>query len=106
MNPVPSLLLQHLDYLQLPFIKEHHVPWAQEAAQASRTHLDYLTRLIEGEFQQRHQRAIQRRVQAAHFPVIKTLDQFRWDWPKKINRLQVQNLFRLDFLANTATSSF
>lgn len=74
MNPVPSLLRQHLDYLQLPFLKEHHVSWAQEAAQASRTHLDYLTRLIEGEFQQRQQRAIQRRVQGAHFPVIKTLD--------------------------------
>jgi DNA replication protein DnaC len=99
MNPPPSPLLQHLDYLQLPFIKAQHVPWAQEAAQASRTHLDYLTRLIEGEFQQRHQRAIQRRVQAAHFPVIKTLEQFRWDWPKKINRLQVQHLFRLDFMA-------
>ncbi len=99
MNSTPSPFLQHLDYLQLPFIKEHHAPWAAEAAQASRTHLDYLTRLIEGEFQQRHQRAIERRVHTAHFPVIKTLDQFRWDWPKKINRLQIQHLFRLDFLA-------
>src|SRR5262249_22186008 len=30
--------------------------------------------------------------------VLKTLEQFRWDWPKKINRLQVQHLFRLEFL--------
>ena len=28
----------------------------------------------------------------------KTLDSFDWSWPKKINRLQVQNLFRLRFL--------
>ena len=28
----------------------------------------------------------------------KTLDSFDWSWPKKINRLQVQNLFRLRFI--------
>ena len=28
----------------------------------------------------------------------KTLDSFDWSWPKNINRLQVQNLFRLRFL--------
>ena len=101
-----SLLLGHLDYLQLPFIKQHHVLWAAEAAQASQTHLDYLSRLIEGEFQQRHQRAIERRIHSARFPVIKTLEQFRWDWPKKINRLQVQHLFNLEFLAQKANVIF
>lgn len=106
MKPTPSLLLQHLDYLQLPFIKEHHVGWAQEAARDSRTHLDYLARLVEGEFGQRHQRAIQRRLRAARFPVLKTLEQFRWDWPKKINRLQVQDLFRLEFLTQKGNAIF
>ena len=95
MNPV---LHQHLDYLQLPFLKAHYAALAQAAAQASWPHIDYLSRLVEGEFQQRQQRTIQRRVRAARFPVLKTLEQFRWDWPKKINRLQVQHLFRLDFL--------
>ena len=31
----------------------------------------------------------------ARFPVIKTMDQFDWTWPKKINQAQVKNLFRL-----------
>ncbi|HRZ58071.1 MAG TPA: IS21-like element helper ATPase IstB [Candidatus Paceibacterota bacterium] len=106
MKPITPVLLQQLDYLQLPFIKAHHGPWAQEATQASWSHVDYLGRLVEGEFQQRQQRTIQRRVRAAHFPVIKTLEQFRWDWPKKINRLQVQNLFRLEFLAQNANAIF
>jgi DNA replication protein DnaC len=35
--------------------------------------------------------------------VIKTLDQFNFTWPKKINRLQVQNLFRLPFV-NTCSN--
>jgi DNA replication protein DnaC len=100
------LLPQHLDALQLPFIKAQYVTTAQEAAQASWTHVDYLGRLIEGEFLQRQQRTIQRRVRAARFPVLKTLEQFRWDWPKKINRLQVQNLFRLDFLKDHVNPIF
>lgn len=38
--------------------------------------------------------------------VIKTLEQFNWTWPKKINRLAVQNLFRLEFLAQNANVVF
>jgi len=97
-----SLLPQHLDYLKLPFLHEHHLALAQESAQQHWDHLEYLRRLIEGEYTQRRQRVIERRVQAARFPVLKTLDQFRWDWPKKINRLQLQNLFRLEFIAQRA----
>ena len=46
----------------------------------------------------RQQRAVERRVRAARFPVLKNLDQFHWDWPKKINELQVKNLLRLSFV--------
>ena len=41
---------------------------------------------------------MRRRVKAARLPSIKTLDGFDWSWPKKINRTQIQQLFRLDFL--------
>ena len=93
---------RHLDYLNLPFIKEHHGPLATRAAKEGRPHLDYLTQLIEGEAAQRQDRAVARRIKAARFPVIKTLESFRFDWPKKINRLQVQDLFRLQFLQDQA----
>jgi len=98
----PSLLPQQLDYLKLPFLQQHHAELAQQSAQQHWDHVEYLRRLIEGEYTARHQRVIERRVQAARFPVLKTLEQFRWDWPKKINRLQVQNLFRLEFLPQKA----
>ena len=51
-------------------------------------------------------RAVALHVKTAHFPVIKTLEQFQWDWLKKINRLQVQNLFRLQFLEQNANAIF
>jgi hypothetical protein len=38
--------------------------------------------------------------------VLKTLEQFNWSWPKKINRPQIQNLFRLAFLENHANEAF
>lgn len=101
-----SLLQQQLDYLKLPSFKAHYDELAQQAAQQSWSHVDYLARLIDGQYQQRRQHAVELRVKAAHFPVVKTLEQFHWDWPKKINRLAVQNLFRLQFLEQNANAIF
>ena len=106
MKSPTSLLHQQLDYLKLPFLKDQYAELAQQAAQQSRTHVDYLARLIDGQYQQRLQHTIRLRVKSARFPVLKTLDQFQWDWLKKINRLQVQNLFRLEFLAQNANVIF
>jgi DNA replication protein DnaC len=97
---------RHLNYLHLPFLKEHCRSLATRAAKEQRTHLDYLAQLIEGEAALRQDRAVERRLRAARFPVLKTLESFRWDWPKKINRLQVQDLFRLQFIADKANVIF
>jgi len=102
MKTTPSLLEQHLDYLKLHFIQKQHLPLAQQSTQQQWDHIEYLRRLVEGEYLERRQRAIERRIKAARFPVLKTLEQFRWDWPKKINRLQVQNIFRLEFITQKA----
>jgi DNA replication protein DnaC len=92
----------HLDYLKLRFFREHYQPLAAEAATAHWTAIDYLASLSEGEALWRQERSIQRRIRLARFPVIKTLDQFQWSWPKKINRAQIQNLFRLQFIEDKA----
>jgi DNA replication protein DnaC len=98
MKANPSLLQQHLEYLKLPFVQNHHGELAQQAAQHQWDHVEYLRRIMEGEYNERRQRVIERRIKAARFPVLKTLEQFRWDWPKKINRMAVQDLFRMEFL--------
>ena len=106
MSAQTTLLHQQLDFLKLPAIKAHYNELAQSAAQQSWSHVEYLSRLIDAQYQQHLQHTVQRRLQAARFPVLKTLEQFQWDWPKKINRLQVQNLFRLEFLAQKANAIF
>ena len=76
----------------------HFESLAQQAGAEQWSHVDYLARLIEGEAQAREDRSIQRRIGLARLPVLKTLDQFQWSWPTKINRPQIQNLFRLRFI--------
>lgn len=99
-------LNHHLQYLKLPFVAQNYENMAKQAATEQLGHVEYLARLIEGEAAKRLDGATQRRIRLAHFPVIKTMDQFSWTWPKKINRLQVQNLFRLSFIENKANVIF
>jgi DNA replication protein DnaC len=98
-KPAESTLREHLRYLQLSHIAQHYAPLSESAAREQWPHLQYLARLVEGEALQRQERATQRRLKAARFPVLKTLDQFDWTWPKKINQSQVQHLFRLGWIA-------
>jgi DNA replication protein DnaC len=95
-----------LTALRLPYMKAHYAGLAQQAAANHWSHVDYLARLIEGEAAWREDRSIERRVKLARFPVLKTLEQFQWNWPKKINRLQIQNLFRLAFVEAMANVIF
>lgn len=97
-NDPQNPLEQNLKYLKLVFMKENYVALAKQAAKKQSSHLDYLEKLADGEAALRRDRSIERRIRLARFPVIKTMDQFSWTWPKEINRLQVQNLFRLQFL--------
>jgi len=87
-----------LHRLQLYHIQSQYQAFASQAAEQQRSHLDYLAQLVEGEASMRENRSIERRIKNARFPVLKTLDDFQWSWPKKINRPQIQNLFRLAFV--------
>jgi len=97
---------QHLTYLKLPFIRNHYQNLAAQAAVKNWTHVDFLENLVSGEAELRRDRSIERRIRMARFPLIKTLDQFNWSWPDKINRIQVQNFFRLNFVQEKSNIVF
>lgn len=101
-----NLLESELSYLKLPFINKNFKALTDEAASEQLPHIEYLNRLIQGEAEERRNRAIARRIQAARFPVVKTMEQFDWGWPKKINRPQIQNLFSLNFMQNATNAIF
>jgi DNA replication protein DnaC len=97
---------EQLQQLHLHYIRGHYQEQANKAAEQQHPHVHYLAQLIEGEATARENRAIQRRIDNARFPVLKTLDTFQWSWPKKINRQQIQNLFRLAFISTQTNVVF
>jgi DNA replication protein DnaC len=100
MTPSDQTRLEtQLQRLQLRHFKSHYQAAADKAAEQQRSHVDYLAQLADGETALRENRSIERRVRNARFPVLKTLEDFQWSWPRKINRPQIQNLFRLAFIA-------
>jgi DNA replication protein DnaC len=101
-----TTLRSQLSALNLPFMLENYQAFAQSAADKHWSHLDYLTELLGGEASARDDRRVQRCIKQARFPVLKTLDQFDWNWPTKINRLLIQNLFHLDFVDKNANVVF
>lgn len=80
-------LRRQLDYLKLQFMQEHMEELAGQATAGGWSHVEFFARLVEGEAALRQDRARQRRIREARFPVLKTLDQFDFTWPTKINRL-------------------
>ncbi len=99
-------LTKHLIYLKLPYIRENYEEVGKVAARKQWTHVHYLSELIKQESSLRKDRTIQRRIRMARFPVVKTLDQFNWSWPRKINKVQIQNLFRLKFIEDKSNVVF
>jgi len=100
----PQQLAEQLDYLKLRFMENNHETLAAMAAKKGWSHEEYFEQLIRGETELRWDNAITRRIRMARFPVIKTLDQFQWNWPEKINQMQVKHLFRLDFIREKANA--
>jgi DNA replication protein DnaC len=105
-HPDVDALRSYLSTLKLAFMLENHQALAQTAADKHWSHLDYLSALLSGEVGAFEDRRVQRCIAQARFPVLKTLDQFDWNWPTKINRLLIQNLFHLDFVKQHANVVF
>lgn len=103
---IQSDLKADLKYLCLSFMRDNFETLADQAAGKQWSHVDYLSALVRGEAAARLDRSIARKIRLARFPVIKTLEQFRWSWPTLINRAAVQNLFRLNFIEEKSNVIF
>ena len=95
----PTVLLDHyLKELKLPTM---HREYASLAAACSKERCDYptyLLRLAEREHIDRQQRATERRIKAAKFPVVKTLDAFDFTAQPSINEPLVRQLLAGEYI--------
>jgi len=95
----PKLLLEHyLKTLRLPSFKREYEKQAGLAAQAGDDHVKYLLRLTELELIDREQRLIERRIRAAKFPAVKSLDTFDFKVIASLNKPLVQELARCEYI--------
>ena len=94
-----QLLLQHhLKKLKMPTILRE---WPAVAAACSRDRLDYaafLLQLVERELIEREQRAAERRIKYARFPVLKTFEGFAFESQPSINEALVRELMRGEYV--------
>ena len=98
-NRKPAVLLEHcLKQLKLPTMLREYPAIAAACAQEGQDHTAFLLRMAERELLDREQRAAQRRLKAARFPVLKTLDTFDFAAQPGINKPLVLELARGDYL--------
>lgn len=66
--------------------------WAEVESQP------WLPEILDWEEKARTQRSLERRLRQARLGTFKPLEDFDWSWPKKIDRTQVEDLFRFQWL--------
>ena len=52
--------------------------------------------LLDWEEKERSRRGLERRIRRARLGNFRPLEDFDWNWPKKIDRAQIEDLFRLE----------
>ena len=92
------LLAYYLKQLKLPAFLREYRNLAEQCQEDRSDYLTYLLRLSEREMQEREQRATERRVKAAKFPVVKTLDTFDFGAQPSINEALVRELVRGEYI--------
>jgi len=91
---LPILLRQ----MRLPTVAANYRKFAQEAAQTGQPYEEYLLALLEHEANQRDVNRRKRRIQEARFPVLRTLDEFDFAALPSLNRNQVLDLARGEYI--------
>ena len=92
------LLKHHLKALRLPTVLAECEKVAQRCATDNVDHLGYLLQLTELELLDRERRAAERRLKAARFPTLKTLEDFDFAAQPSLNKVLVAELMRCEFL--------
>ncbi len=95
----PTLLLEHhLKELKLPTMLREYAALASVCSTERADYLTYLLRLCERELIDRERRAAERRIKAAKFPVIKTLDSFDFTAQPSLNESSVRELMSGEYI--------
>jgi len=92
------LLAHHLKQLKLPTMLREYAALAAACTKDRADYPTYLLRLTERELLDRERRAAERRLKAARFPVVKTIDSFDFKAQPSINEPLLRELLRGEYI--------
>ena len=99
MSDLPQVLLaHHLKALKLPTILREYEKVARQCAAEGVDFIGFLLRLLEAELIERERHSVQRRIRAARFPVVKSLDTFDFAAIPSLNKMLVLELARCEYI--------
>jgi len=99
MTDTPQVLLEHhLKQLKLPTFLSEYDKIARQCAAENVDHVGYLLRLVELELIERERRMVERRIKAARFPAVKSLDSFDFKAIPSLNKPLVSELARCEYV--------
>ena len=99
MSDTPQLLLSHhLKALKLPTFLREYDKLARQCASEGVDHSRYLLRLCELELIDRERRMVERRIKAARFPAVKSIDSFDFKAIPSLNKMLVLELARCEYV--------
>ncbi len=101
-----ALLETYLRRLRLPTFAKNYPQFAQDAAQNNLDYVRFLLALAEQEVQQREPNMIARRTKSARFPVLKELADFDFSAIPTLNKAEILDLTRGEYLQQRASIIF
>jgi DNA replication protein DnaC len=99
-TPEYELLLRQLKHLRLARLTEVLDAHTQRAVAANMSYLDFLRGLIQEATSAQDARIVNGRIKAAHFPYLKTLEQFDFTFQPSVSRQKIADLATLRFVEN------
>lgn len=94
----PSIALQqstirnYAKQLRLPTLGGQFTRLAEEAIKEKQSHVSYLEALLAAELEEREHNTVTRRLQEAHLPKLKTLEEFEFQTAPHISAALIRNL--------------
>jgi DNA replication protein DnaC len=96
-----ATIRQYAKDLKLATVGGQFLSMAEEAVKEKQGHLSYLEALLGAEVEDRYQHGVARRITDAHFPKVKTLEDFAFSEAPHLSAAQIRNLAEGGYLSRS-----
>ena len=100
LDPVEERVVNALKRLQLTHLRETLPAVLSEAAREEWTYLDFLDRILQREVDSKQGKRVRMGLQIAHFPSVRTLEEFDFSLQPSVDERLIQELATGNFIAH------